>query len=72
VPTNTPIKAINLVKTPLTKNENAWEVILDYQVPNTDFKVPNTVLINKYKVYIDCRTGEVLAHAETGVMRSDK
>jgi hypothetical protein len=64
VPNSTPIKAINLVKAPLTKNENAWEVVLDYEMPNKQF-----FLLNKYKVYVNCRTGEVLAHAETGVMR---
>jgi hypothetical protein len=64
VPTNTPIKAINLVKTPITKNENAWEVILDY-------REPNTTRVSRCKVYVNSNTGEVLSYAVAGRVVED-
>jgi hypothetical protein len=64
IPTNTPIKSINLVKTPVTKNENAWEVILDYRVPNTK-------LLDRCRVYINSQTGEVLDYAVAGCIAED-
>jgi hypothetical protein len=59
LPKYTPLKSINLTNKPYTKNQNAWEVILD-------FREPNTTRVSRCKVYINSNTGEVLSYAVAG------
>jgi hypothetical protein len=64
IPRDTPLKSINLINKPYTKNENAWEVILDY-------REPNTTRVSRCKVYVNSNTGEVLSYAVAGRVVED-